>query len=159
MITEDKGTFKLDDFDFEKTAIEKNGYKQSDEKKNTKVSLSMTVEDYLDLIAFKNHKVLKLKNLEYTISSAIVYGLSLLESKYKIERDREKVTLKRGRRTGEKVELKDTTIDLPEERANFINDFLYYKVFDKGFIEYTRPEMMGELVKLIKSKNKEIFTS
>ena len=39
---------------FEKTAIEKNGYKQSDEKKNTKVSLSMTVEDYLDLIAFKN---------------------------------------------------------------------------------------------------------
>ena len=40
-----------------------------------------------------------------------------------------------------------------------MNDFLYFRVFDKGNLEYTRPEMMNEVVHLIKQNNKEIFKS
>jgi hypothetical protein len=123
----------------------------------TKVSLSMNLNDWLDITRFKNFKILELKQVDYTFSDAILYGLSLLEDKYNIERNKEKIFLKRGRRPTEKISLKDTTIDLPNERALFINDFLYFKIFVKKQIEFTRPEMMEEIVRLIKIKNKEVF--
>ena len=121
-----------------------------------KISLSLYVEDWMDLTRFRNFKVLQLKKLDYTISDAILYGLSLLEEMYGVERNREKITLKRGRRSNEKS-VRTSSIDLPAERVDFINDFLYHKVFVQKQIDYTRPEMFSELVELIKEKNKEIF--
>ena len=154
----DNGTFKIADFEEE---LKENKVNSNDKKDSdiVKVSLSFNVEDWLDLVRFKNHKVVELKSLDYTISDAFLYGLTLLEKKHKIERNREKVSLKRGRRNNEKPELKGTTIDIANERAGFMNDFLYFRVFDKGNLEYTRPEMMNEVVHLIKQNNKEIFKS
>lgn len=124
---------------------------------NIKISLSLYVKDWMDLTRFKNHQILERRNLEYTIADAINYGLELLDKKYKIVRERDKISLKKGRRNKEKIEVKTTSIDLPGERVNFINDFLFYKVFDKEELEYTRPEMFAEMVELIKKNNKNIF--
>lgn len=128
-------------------------YRDSDK---TKISLSLYVEDWMDLNRFRNFKVLELKKLDYTISDTILYGLSLLEGLYSVKRNRDKITLKRGRRNNEKA-VKTSSIDLPNERVDFINDFLYHKVFVQKHLEYTRPEMFAELVKLIKNKNSEVF--
>lgn len=122
-----------------------------------KISLSLYVADWMDLTRFKNHQILERKNLEYTISDTINYGLSLLEKKYKIIRNRDKISLKKGRRNKERIPVKTSSVDLPSERVDFINDFLYFKVFDNEELEYTRPEMFAEMVTLIKKNNKNIF--
>ena len=133
--------------------------KKNNETNNdiTKMSLSIYVNDWMDLTRLKNYKILEQKNLEYTMSDAIQYGLKLLEEKFQTKRNRDKITLKRGRRNKEKIEVKTTSIDLPLERINFINDFLYHKVFDEKEIYYTRPEMFAEMMKMVRNNNEIIF--
>lgn len=91
------GTFKIEDFDEKVHEVaKKTEYKKEEIQDNeiVKVSLSMSLKDWLDIVRFKNYKILELKKVDYTVSDAILYGLSLLESKHKIERGREKVNLK-----------------------------------------------------------------
>ena len=140
--------FKLDDFD-KKIGAEK-------ENKPKRFSLNLYVSDFLDLQKFKNFKIQKDKDLSYTNSSVITYGLELLKEKYNIERGKEKIHLKKGTRKVEE-KTRGTSIVLDSEWIDFINDFIYYKIFEEQKVEYTRAELIREIINLIKEKNKAVF--
>lgn len=160
MKNEEYKTFKIDLFEEGKKDIDVIEEKVVEEdKKNsvTKISLHLYVEDWLDLVKFRTYKVLEMKQLDYTLASAIEYGLSLLEKKYTIERGKDKITLQRGRRISNEKDMKASSLDISGERVDFINDFLYHKVFVENNLKYTRAEMFQEIVELIKKENKVAF--
>lgn len=152
-------TFKIEGFEQEFNNINSNlkvNNEEATESKIEKISLKMYLEDWAALLKFRTHMVMEKKE-DYSQAKAFIYGLTLLEKKYKIERGREKVRLETGpREKGDKRPRKDSSIDLPSNWIGFINDFLYYKKMDKGMIKYSRLDMISEIVSLIKQKNKNI---
>jgi|GEM_PF-4802780 len=152
-----RNTFQLEGFDDELNNIKtKNPKKQvSEDSEIQKISLNMYKDDWEDLLRYRTHVITDQKK-DFSQAEAFIYGLKVLDKKYKIERGQEKVSLDRGRRNGEKREKKSSSIDLPSEWLDFINDFLFYKKMVKGLIKYSRLDMISEMISLIKQENKEI---
>ena len=152
-------TFQLDGFDDELKNIKTDEPKKqvSGDSEIQKISLNMYKDDWEDLLRYRTHVITDQKK-DFSQAEAFIYGLELLDKKYKIERGQEKVSLDRGRRDvdGEKREKKSSSIDLPSEWLDFINDFLYHKKMVKGLIKYSRLDMISEMISLIKKDNKEI---
>ena len=150
-------TFKLDGFDDEIKNIKSDDTKKqiSEDNEIQKISLNMYKDDWEDLLRYRTHVVTDQKK-DFSQAEAFIYGLKLLDKKYKIKRGQEKVSLDRGRRDGEKREKKSSSIDLPSKWLDFINDFLYHKKLNEGLIKYSRLDMISEMISLIKQENKEI---
>lgn len=153
-------TFKIDGFDKEINDLK--SHKTLDiNKKNTdneieKVSLNMYKDDWLILFQFRTY-MLKKNKADYSQSQAFIYGFKLLQDKYKIKKGMPKVRLSTGPRIGaDKRPKKSSSIDLPKDLVNLINDFLYYKKMEEGLIKYSRLDMVSEMVELIKKNNKEV---
>ncbi|SHF34227.1 hypothetical protein [Chryseobacterium takakiae] len=149
--------FQLDDFDDEIKNIKSNDTKKQflEDNEIQKISLNMYKDDWEDLLRYRTYVITDQKK-DFSQAEAFIYGLKLLDKKYKIKRGQEKISLDRGRREGEKREKKSSSIDLPSEWLNFINDFLYHKKMNEGIIKYSRLDMISEMISLIKQKNKEI---
>lgn len=149
--------FQLDGFDDEIKNIKSDNTKKqfSEDNEIQKISLNMYKDDWEDLLRYRTYVITDQKK-DFSQAEAFIYGLKLLDKKYKIKRGQEKISLDRGRREGEKREKKSSSIDLPSEWLNFINDFLYHKKMNEGIIKYSRLDMISEMISLIKQKNKEI---
>ncbi|AZA89079.1 hypothetical protein EG349_19835 (plasmid) [Chryseobacterium shandongense] len=149
--------FQLDGFDDEIKNIKSNDTKKQfvEDNEIQKISLNMYKDDWEDLLRYRTYVITDQKK-DFSQAEAFIYGLKLLDKKYKIKRGQEKISLDRGRREGEKREKKSSSIDLPSEWLNFINDFLYHKKMNEGIIKYSRLDMISEMISLIKQKNKEI---
>lgn len=150
-------TFQLDGFDDEIKNIKTEELKKevSEESEIQKISLNMYKDDWEDLLRYRTHVITDQKK-DFSQAEAFIYGLKLLQKKYNIERGKEKVSLDRGRREGEKREKKSSSIDLPSKWLDFINDFLYHKKMNEGFIKYSRLDMISEMIQLIKTNNKDL---
>lgn len=150
-------TFQLDGFDDEIKNIKTEEPKKevSEESEIQKISLNMYKDDWEDLLRYRTHVITDQKK-DFSQAEAFIYGLKLLQKKYNIERGKEKVSLDRGRREGEKREKKSSSIDLPSKWLDFINDFLYHKKMNEGFIKYSRLDMISEMIQLIKTNNKDL---
>lgn len=149
-------TFKLDGFDDEfKNIKSEEKIPISEDSEIQKISLNMYKDDWEDLLRYRTHVVTDQKR-DFSQAEAFIYGLKLLDKKYNIKRGQEKVSLDRGRRDGEKKEKKSSSVDLPSNWLEFINDFLYHKKMNEGLIKYSRLDMISEMISLIKKENKEI---
>lgn len=127
--------------------------KQTADEKTHRISIRMYFDDFEKLLKFRNYKILEEKNRDFNFTRAISEGINLLNEKYNIQRGREKVKLKKGRRfETSSMEIKDSTINLPQDDIGFINDFIYFMMYEKGNIEYTRMEFFKELVSEIEKK-------
>ena len=127
--------------------------KQTVDEKTHIISIRMYFDDFEKLLKFRNYKILEEKDRDFNFTRAISEGINLLNEKYNIQRGREKVKLKKGRRfETSSMEIKDSTINLPQDDIDFINDFIYFMMYEKGNIEYTRMEFFKELVSEIEKK-------
>lgn len=127
--------------------------KQTVDEKTHRISIRMYFDDFEKLLKFRNYKILEEKDRDFNFTRAISEGINLLNEKYNIQRGREKVKLKKGRRfETSSMEIKDSTINLPQDDIDFINDFIYFMMYKKGNIEYTRMEFFKELVSEIEKK-------
>lgn len=127
--------------------------KQTADEKTHRISIRMYFDDFEKLLKFRNYKILEEKDRDFNFTRAISEGINLLNEKYNIQRGREKVKLKKGRRFETSfMEIKDSTINLPQDDIDFINDFIYFMMYEKGNIEYTRMEFFKELVSEIEKK-------
>lgn len=127
--------------------------KQIADEKTHRISIRMYFDDFEKLLKFRNYKILEEKDRDFNFTRAISEGINLLNEKYDIQRGREKVKLKKGRRfETSSMEIKDSTINLPQDDIDFINDFIYFMMYEKGNIEYTRMEFFKELVSEIEKK-------
>ena len=127
--------------------------KQTVDEKTHRTSIRMYFDDFEKLLKFRNYKILEEKDRDFNFTRAISEGINLLNEKYNIQRGREKVKLKKGRRfETSSMEIKDSTINLPQDDIDFINDFIYFMMYEKGNIEYTRMEFFKELVSEIEKK-------
>ena len=127
--------------------------KQTVDEKTHRISIRMYFDDFEKLLKFRNYKILEEKDRDFNFTRAISEGINLLNEKYNIQRGREKVKLKKGRRFETfSMEIKDSTINLPQDDIDFINDFIYFMMYEKGNIEYTRMEFFKELVSEIEKK-------
>ena len=127
--------------------------KQTVDEKTHRISIRMYFDDFEKLLKFRNYKILEEKDRDFNFTRAISEGINLLNEKYNIQRGREKVKLKKGRRfETSSMERKDSTINLPQDDIDFINDFIYFMMYEKGNIEYTRMEFFKELVSEIEKK-------
>lgn len=126
---------------------------QTADEKTHRISIRMYFDDFEKLLKFRNYKILEEKDRDFNFTRAISEGINLLNEKYNIQRGREKVKLKKGRRfETSSMEIKDSTINLPQDDIGFINDFIYFMMYEKGNIEYTRMEFFKELVSEIEKK-------
>jgi len=126
---------------------------QTADEKTHRISIRMYFDDFEKLLKFRNYKILEEKDRDFNFTRAISEGINLLNEKYNIQRGREKVKLKKGRRfETSSMEIKDSTINLPQDDIDFINDFIYFMMYGKGNIEYTRMEFFKELVSEIEKK-------
>ena len=127
--------------------------KQTADEKTHRISIRMYFDDFEKLLKFRNYKILEEKDRDFNFTRAISEGINLLNEKYNIQRGREKVKLKKGRRfETSSMEIKDSTINLPQDDIGFINDFIYFMMYEKGNIEYTRMEVFKELLSEIQKK-------
>ena len=127
--------------------------KQTADEKTHRISIRMYFDDFEKLLKFRNYKILEEKDRDFNFTRAISEGINLLNERYNIQRGREKVKLKKGRRfETSSMEIKDSTINLPQDDIGFINDFIYFMMYEKGNIEYTRMEFFKELVSEIEKK-------
>ena len=127
--------------------------KQTADEKTHRISIRMYFDDFEKLLKFRNYKILEEKDRDFNFTRAISEGINLLNERYNIQRGREKVKLKKGRRfETSSMEIKDSTINLPQDDIDFINDFIYFMMYEKGNIEYTRMEFFKELVSEIEKK-------
>lgn len=128
--------------------------------KTKKITLSIRIgiEQYYNLIKFKDHKIVFEKNPQYNLTDSFIYGIKLLEKKYAhIERGREKIKLAKGRRISNGEEYKDTSLLVSQEVIDFLNDYFYHKIIVEGNTTFRRQDFFEELVSLIVENNKEIF--
>lgn len=154
-----ENTFKLDGFDDEMKNLQNSNITidHFEKTETQKISLNMYKDDWENLIKYRTFIVTDRK-IDFSQTDAFIYGLTLLNKKHKVERGQDKVSLDRGRReVGEKRPKKSSSIDLPTEWLDFINDFLYHKKIIKGEVKYSRLDMISEMIELIKKNNKEIL--
>ncbi|MET7038808.1 hypothetical protein [Elizabethkingia miricola] len=124
--------------------------------------LRMYFDDYEKLIKFRNYKMLKEHNMDYNLSKAISEGIGLLEKRYPdIERGMEKTNFKNGRRSKKNrlddIEIKDSSAHLSREDTNFLNDFIYHKIYKEENLEYTRMELAHEIISALEKQYKGKF--
>ena len=90
--------------------------KQTADEKTHRISIRMYFDDFEKLLKFRNYKILEEKDRDFNFTRAISEGINLLNEKYNIQRGREKVKLKKGRRfETSSMEIKDSTINLPHD--------------------------------------------
>lgn len=123
----------------------------------SKINLSFFVNDWEDFQKFKRKMILEKKDLSYTNGDAIRDGFELLNKKHNIVKGRPKVKLPSGRRIGKAKPLKFTSVDLNAEQLDFINDYLYHKVFIEENIKFTRSHMLAEMLECIRLEHKNIY--
>ncbi len=116
-------------------------------------SIRMYEKDWERLIDFRRYKVIELGERSYNNTSAIEEAVELLQEKYDIPRGEEPTKLVSGRRSRNSKHIsKDTSIMLKKETMDYIKDFLTYKTYVKGDLEYTRMKFFEEVMDLLEEK-------
>ena len=116
-------------------------------------SIRIYEKDWDRLINFRRHKVVTLRDRTYNNTSAIEEAVVLLQELYEIPRQDEQSNLISGRRSKEsKNASKDTSIMLKKETIDYIKDFLAYKTYVMGNLNYTRMLFFEEIMDLLEEK-------
>lgn len=125
--------------------------KQDD--KLIRYSVRMYDKDWDRLINFRRYKVVVGGDRAYNNTSAIEEAVGLIKEKYVIPHQEEKASLISGRRSkNSKLSSKDTSIMLKQETIDYIKDFLAFKTFIEGNLEYTRMMFFEEAINLLEEK-------
>lgn len=125
--------------------------KQDD--KLIRYSMRMFDKDWDRLVNFRRYKVVVGGDRTYNNTAAIEEAVTLLKKIYEIPQQEEKANLISGRRsTKSKLSSKDTSIMLKQETIDYIKDFLAYKAFVEGNLEYTRMMFFEEAIDLLEKK-------
>lgn len=116
-------------------------------------SIRMYEKDWDRLINFRRYKVVELGERSYNNTSAIEEAVEILKEKYDIPRAEEPTKLISGRRSKDsKHKSKDTSIMLTKETMDYIKDFLAYKAYVKGELDYTRMKFFEEVMDVLEEK-------
>lgn len=116
-------------------------------------SIRMYEKDWDRLINFRRYKVVEFGERAYNNTSAIEEAVEILKEKYDIPRAEEHTKLISGRRSKDsKHKSKDTSIMLTKETMDYIKDFLAYKAYVKGELDYTRMKFFEEVMDVLEEK-------
>lgn len=116
-------------------------------------SIRMYEKDWDRLINFRRYKVVEFGERAYNNTSAIEEAVEILKEKYDIPRAEEPTKLISGRRSKDsKHKSKDTSIMLTKETMDYIKDFLAYKAYVKGELDYTRMKFFEEVMDVLEEK-------
>lgn len=126
---------------------------KNDEKKLIRYSVRMFNKDWNRLINFRRHKVVIEGDRKYNNTTAVEEAVDLLKEKYDIPAQQEKTSLLSGRRSKDSnLTSKDTSIMLKQDTIDYIKNFLAYKTFVEGNLEYTRMMFFEEILDLLEAK-------
>lgn len=135
------------------------GNNDSKKKADThKLSLRMYIHEFENLLRFVNYMIIDKKNISYNMSSAISTGIHLLTDTNLISKGMTKVKLAAGRKdqtTGEAI--KATTVIIPLQDMNLLNDYIYYKMMIERNTKYSRVDLMGDIIGAIKREYPDAF--
>lgn len=116
-------------------------------------SIRIYEKDWDRLINFRRHKVVEFGERAYNNTSAIEEAVEILKEKYDIPRAEEPTKLISGRRSKDsKHKSKDTSVMLTKETMDYIKDFLAYKTYVKGELDYTRMKFFEEVMDVLEEK-------
>lgn len=103
------------------------------------------------------YKILKTEALEFNNSKAISEGISLLQKKNgEVKQRKQNIRYRPGRRENP-GELKMTSTYLSKDEVEYLKNYHFDTIFNKGNLEYSQMELFSELVKLLKTKYKGKF--
>lgn len=123
-----------------------------------KLSLRMYIHEFEDLKRFVNYMIIDEKNLSYNMSSAISKGIHILTETNEIKRGMPKVKLAVGRKDQTtEAEIKGTSVVIPTDDANLLNDFIYHKMMAERNTKYSRVDLMSDLMNAIKEEFPKAF--
>lgn len=133
-----------------------------DEKEDPKIEMQkygfrIFVSDWEWLKELVKYKILKTEDLEFNNSKAISEGISLLTKKKGILQPRKKNIRYRPGRRDNPGELKMTSTYITKDEVEYLKNYHFHTIFDKGNLEYSQMELFSELVKLLKIKYKGKF--
>ncbi|MDO5616271.1 MAG: hypothetical protein Q4G16_08785 [Cruoricaptor ignavus] len=118
-------------------------------------SIRMYEKDWDRLINFRRYKVVELGERSYNNTSAIDEAVEILKERYDIPRDEGQTKLISGRRSKDsKHKSKDSSIMLSKETMDYIKDFLAYKAYVKGELDYTRMKFFEEIMDILEERYK-----
>lgn len=116
-------------------------------------SIRMYEKDWDRLMNFRRYKVVEEGIRSYNNTSAIEEAVEILKGKYDIPHTEEPTKLVSGRRSKDnKYKSKDTSIMLNKETMDYIKDFLSYKAYVKGELDYTRMKFFEEVMNVLEEK-------
>lgn len=126
---------------------------KNDETKLIRYSARMFSKDWNRLIDFRRYKVVVEGDRKYNHTAAVEEAVGLLKEKYDIPAQDEKTSLLSGRRSKDShLSSKDTSIMLKQETIDYIKNFLAFKTFVQGNLEYTRMMFFEEILDLLEAK-------
>ncbi len=75
-----------------------------------------------------------------------------------VNRGKEKVKLSAGRKDqATEAEIKGTTVIIPIEDMELLNDIIYHKMITEGNTKYSRLDLMADLMNEIREENPSVF--
>lgn len=116
-------------------------------------SIRMYEKDWDRLINFRRYKVVEFGDRTYNNTSAIEEAVDILKEKYDVPRIETPTRLASGRRSkNTDYKSKDTSIMLSKETMDYIKDYLSYKAYVMGELDYTRMKFFEEVMDLLEEK-------
>lgn len=134
----------LDDQEIPKTEMQKYGFR-------------IFISDWEWLKDLVKYKILKTEDLEFNNSKAISEGISLLNDKNGDIQPRKKNIRYRPGRRDNPGELKMTSTYITKDEVEYLKNYHFHTIFNKGNLEYSQMELFSELVNLMKIKYKGKF--
>lgn len=131
--------------------------KEKPKKEMQKYGFRIFTTDWEWLKTLVKYKILKTEDLEFNNSKAISEGISLLaKEKGELTPRKKNIRYRPGRRDNP-GELKMTSTYLTTNEVEYLKNYHFDSIFNKGNLEYSQMELFSELVKLLKNKYKDKF--
>lgn len=131
--------------------------KEQPKKEMQKYGFRIFTPDWDWLKTLVKYKILKTEDLEFNNSKAISEGILLLSKKKGELTPRKKNIRYRPGRRDNPGELKMTSTYLTRDEVEYLKNYHFDSIFNKGNLEYSQMELFSELVKLLKNKYKDKF--
>lgn len=125
---------------------------QKEKTKMVKYGFRIYLSDWEWLKELVRYEIVKNENLEFTNAKAISDGIALLmKAKGEMNPRKANVRYRPGRRDNP-GEVKITSTYLKEEEAEYLKNYHFYTIFNKGNLEYSQMELFSEIVGELKRK-------
>lgn len=130
---------------------------QKEKTKMVKYGFRIYLSDWEWLKELVRYEIVKNENLEFTNAKAISDGIALLmKSKGEMKSRKANVRYRPGRRDNP-GEVKITSTYLKEEEAEYLKNYHFYTIFNRGNLEYSQMELFSEIVGELKRKYQDKF--